>query len=349
MTTENVKGESKKKSDLKSLACGLDIGTMNLVFGRDDKPNEFNITRNMFLKLDIEDVPVQDLKDISHLQIDKSVYIIGEDSFKMANLFNKGVSRPMEKGMISPSEIDAIDVLTAIVKNMFGNIKDKDVYVSYSIPAEAVDLDRSVTYHEKVFSRILTSLGVNHKSLNESMAIIYSECAKENYTGIGISFGAGMCNVACSYKGVEVFKFATTRSGDWIDQNVANSLDIMPNRVTNIKEKYLNLVEDFSTNPNKKVKRILEALHYYYGSMIDYTVKCIFKQFDKKFDLEIEEPLPIIVSGGTSLAGGFLKIFTENINKKQIPFVVSEIRQPANPLTAVCQGLLIKTMADLTV
>lgn len=341
--------EQKKKSDLKSLACGLDIGTMNLVFSRSDKPNEFNLTRNMFLKLDIEEVPLQDLKEISHLQIGDSIYIIGEDSFRMANLFNKAVSRPMERGMISPSEIDAIDVLTAIVKNMFGDTKDKDVYVSYSIPAEAVDLDRSVTYHEKVFSRILTSLGVNHKSLNESMAIIYSECAKENYTGIGISFGAGMCNVACSYKGVEVFKFSTTRSGDWIDQNVANSLDIMPNRVTNIKEKYLNLVEDFSTNPNKKVKRIIEALHYYYGSMIDYTVKCIIKQFDKKFDLEIDEPLPIIVSGGTSLAGGFLKIFSENINKKEIPFVVSEIRQPANPLTAVCQGLLIKTMADLTV
>jgi len=336
------------KKNLKSLACGLDIGTMNLVFGRADKPGEFNITRNMFLKLDVDEVPMQDLKDISHLEVADSIYIIGEDSFRMANLFNKKVSRPMERGMISPSEIDAIDVLTAIVKNMFGDTKDKEVYVSYSIPAEAIDLDRSVTYHEKVFSRILNSLGINHKAVNESMSIIYSECAKENYTGIGISFGAGMCNVACSYKGVEVFKFSTTRSGDWIDTNVANSLDIMSNRVTNIKEKYLNLVEDFSSNPNKKIRRVLEALNYYYNTMIDYTVKNIIKQFDKKFDLEIDEPLPIIVSGGTSLAGGFLKIFSENINKKELPFVPSEIRQPANPLTAVCNGLLVKTMADLT-
>jgi hypothetical protein len=336
------------KKNVKSLACGLDIGTMNLVFGRADKPGEFNITRNMFLKLDVDEVPMQDLKDISHLEVADSIYIIGEDSFRMANLFNKKVSRPMERGMISPSEIDAIDVLTAIVKNMFGDTKDKEVYVSYSVPAEAIDLDRSVTYHEKVFSRILNSLGINHKSVNESMSIIYSECAKENYTGIGISFGAGMCNVACSYKGVEVFKFSTTRSGDWIDTNVANSLDIMPNRVTNIKEKYLNLIEDFSTNPNKKIRRVLEALNYYYNTMIDYTVKNIIKQFDKKFDLEIDEPLPIIVSGGTSLAGGFLKIFSENINKKELPFIPSEIRQPANPLTAVCNGLLVKTMADLT-
>lgn len=339
--------ELKKKKDTNSIGIGADFGTMNICVSRSDDQN-VKITRNMFLKLDVDEVPMQDLKEISHLEIGDSVYIIGEDAFRMANLFNKQVSRPMEKGMISPAEIDAVDVLASIVKNMFGNIKDKDAYCSYSIPAEAVDMQRSVTYHEKVFSRILTSLGVNHKAINESAAIIYSECAHENYTGIGISFGAGMVNAALLFKGIEVFKFSTTRAGDWIDQNVANSLNITSNRVTNIKEKYLNLTEDFSMNPNKKIRRILEALHYYYNAMIDYTVKNIIKQFEKKFDLEIDESLPIIVSGGTSLAGGFLKIFAENINKKELPFVVSEIRQPVNPLTTVCNGLLIKTMADLT-
>jgi len=344
---ENLEEKNVKKKSNPIVAVGTDVGTMNICCARSDK-DEITITRNMFLKLDSDEISKSDLRDISFVEMDDNVYIIGEDSFRMANIFNKKVSRPMEKGMISPKEIDAIDVITIIVKNLFGDIKDKEIYCSYSIPAEAIDLERSVTYHEKVFSRILGSIGVNHKSINESMAIVFAECEKENYTGIGISFGAGMCNVACSYKGVEVFKFATTRSGDWIDLNVAQSLNITQNRVTNIKEKYLDLSKDFMDTSNKKTRRTLEALNYYYFAMIEYTIKNIIKQFEQKFDLEVDEKLPIIVSGGTSLANGFLQLFKDSIGNHGLPFEVSEIRQPKNPLTCVSQGLLIKTLADLS-
>ena len=345
---ENLEEKNVKKKSNPIVAVGTDVGTMNICCARSDK-DEITITRNMFLKLDSDEISKSDLRDISFVEMDDNVYIIGEDSFRMANIFNKKVSRPMEKGMISPKEIDAIDVITIIVKNLFGDIKDKEIYCSYSIPAEAIDLERSVTYHEKVFSRILGSIGVNHKSINESMAIVFAECEKENYTGIGISFGAGMCNVACSYKGVEVFKFATTRSGDWIDLNVAQSLNITQNRVTNIKEKYLDLSKDFMDTSNKKTRRTLEALNYYYFAMIEYTIKNIIKQFEQKFDLEVDEKLPIIVSGGTSLAGGFLQLFKDSIGNHGLPFEVYEIRQPKNPLTCVSQGLLVKTLAVLSV
>lgn len=343
---EEQKKEEPPKKKMTTVACGLDIGTMNIVFSSSEN-KQIKTSRNMFLKLDSEEVPIQDLKDISYVEMEDSIYIVGEDAFRMANLFNKQVSRPMEKGMISPNEIDAIDVLTLVVKDLIGPTKHKDIYCSYSIPAEAIDIDRSVTYHEKVFSRILASIGINHKSINESMAIIFSECEKENYTGIGISFGAGMCNVACSYKGVEIFEFATTRSGDWIDYNVSQNLNITQNRVTNIKERHLDLSENFMTNPNRKIRRVLEALHYYYNSMIEYTVKNIIKEFEQKFDLETDESLPIVVSGGTSLAKGFLDLFKEAIKHYDLPFSVSEIRQASDPLTCVSKGLLIKTLADL--
>ena len=62
-----------------------------------------------------------------------------------------------------------------------------------------------------MFARILNTIGVNHTSVNEGMAIIYSECAKENFSGIGISFGAGMANVTIAYKGIEALKFSTDK------------------------------------------------------------------------------------------------------------------------------------------
>jgi len=327
---------------------GLDIGTMNICMARSDS-DEIKITRNVFLPLTKDEVVISELTDISYVEDSEgNLFIIGQDAFVFSNIFGQKVSRPMESGLISPKEVAAIDVLTLMLQELFGNIKDKEVYCSYSIPAEAIDEGRSVTYHEKVFARILGSIGVNHSPVNEGMAIIYSETKEENFSGVAMSLGAGMTNCAVSYKGVEALKFSTARSGDWIDKNVGESLDIIPNRVTSLKEKSLSLEEDFSTEKNKKKRRVLEALHYYYEALIRYTIKRIIKEFNERVDIEVEESIPFIVSGGTSLPKGFLSLFKNVLSGYELPFKVSEIRQAKNPLTAVANGLLVKTIADIS-
>lgn len=334
--------------DHNKIAIGLDIGTMNICCARSDS-TIVKTTRNVFLELDPEETEVSELSNVSFVrnEEDNKLFIIGSDAFTFANIFSQHVARPMESGLISPKEMYAIDVLALMVKEIIGDIKDIDVYCSYSIPAEAIDEGRSITYHEKVFGRILSNIGVNYTSVNEAMAIIYSECAKEQFSGIAISFGAGMSNVVVSYKGIEALKFSTSRSGDWIDNNVSTSLSIVPNRVTNIKEKNLNLRDGFMKEKNRKTRRILEALDYYYSALVEYTIKKIIQEFDSKMDVEIDEEVPMIVSGGTSLPKGFLDLFKNTLRKYQLPFQISEIRKAKNPLTAVAGGLLVKTLSDI--
>jgi hypothetical protein len=342
--SEEVKGESKKKDEVVSI--GLDCGTMHLVCSRSDT-DEVNIGRNVFLSLDSDDVQISELSDINYVRSDDDeLFIIGSDAFKYANIFGQQVSRPMEKGLISPKEISAIDVLTLMVKDLIGDVQDKVAYCSYSIPAEAIDEGRSVTYHENVFAKILRSLGVNYTSVNEAMAIIYSECAKEKFSGIGISFGAGMANIAVAYKGIAALTFSTARAGDWIDNETAASLGMVANRVTSIKEKYMQLSGEV-TIKNKKTKRVLEALYYYHKALIEYTVKKIIKEFNDKVDIEVDEPIPIVISGGTSMPKGFVELFKSVISEYDLPFEVSEIRRAKNPLTAVANGLLVRTMSDV--
>jgi hypothetical protein len=255
------------------VCVGLDVGTMHLACARSDD-DEIKITRNVFLPLNTEDVSVSQLSDISYVEGDDGeLFIIGSDAFNFANIFGQKVARPMESGLISSKEIYALDVLTLMIKDLIGDIKDNDAYCSYSIPAEAIDAGRSVIYHEKVFGQILSSLGINHTSVNEAMAIIYSECAKESFSGIGISFGAGMANVAVAYKGIEALKFSTARAGDWVDANAADSCGVVQNRVTSVKENSLDLTDPLALKEkNKKKKLILSALYHYHEALINYTV-----------------------------------------------------------------------------
>ena len=341
-----VAKEQPKTAVGDTLCIGLDVGTMHLVCARSDS-NDVKMTRNVFLPLDSDDIQISELSEISYVESDDNeLFIIGSDAFKYANIFGQEVSRPMEKGLISPREISAIDVLTLMLKELIGKVKGRDAYCSYSIPAQAIDEGRSITYHENVFARILKSLGINYTSVNEAMAIIYSECAKEKFSGIGVSFGAGMANVAVSYKGVEALSFSTARAGDWIDKETGDSLGMVPNRVTSIKEKYMKLSGEVSIK-NKKTKRVLEALFYYHKALIDYTVKRIIKEFDEKVDIEVDESIPIVVSGGTSMPEGFVELFKDVISEYDLPFELSEIRKARDPLTAVANGLLIRTISDV--
>jgi hypothetical protein len=81
--------------------------------------------------------------------------------------------------------------------------------------------------------------------------------------------------------------------------------------------------------------------------LVEYTIKKIIKEFEDKVDVEVDEPIPIIVSGGTSIPEGFLNLFKNIITTYELPFEVSEIRKAKNPLTAVANGLLVRTMADV--
>ena len=322
---------------------GLDIGTMNLVAATiNDDSIESCALRNVFLEIDNFSIGSMDLKSISHIQIDESVYILSQDAYNFANIFNKTVSRPMNKGLISSNEIDGIDIISTMIKKLIGdNNSNIKPVCCYSVPANPLDSDMDVSYHKNVFERIVTQLNYIPLSLNEATAVIYSECEDTDFTGIGISFGAGMTNIAVVFKAVPVLTFSLSRGGDWIDLNAGNSIGTISNRVNLIKEKENFNLTDYKIG-NKKEQRIREALIYYYKDLINYVTSNIINSLSK-IEVDFPEHIPIIVSGGTSLADGFIDLVTNIFNDYEFPFTVKEVKTANNQLTAVAEGCLIKS------
>lgn len=330
---------------------GFDVGTGRMLsaFKKDSKINISSL-RNAFIFVSQDDIAASelastDLDYITQKDEDGEIQfnaILGDDAFVFSNLFNKTVQRPMRHGVISSSEIDAIDILTSMCKQLSGK-EVTDGLCVFSVPAQAVDADLPpVEYHERVFTKIFKTIGFNNVTpLNEGASIVFSECADTNFTGIGCSFGSGLINIAFVYKGSPVLKFAVSRSGDWIDESVGKSLNMIPNRVASIKEKELDL-----NNPmtgNKKTRRVREALTYYYQSLIDYAIQTFIEEFKKNEDgADIDIEIPIVLSGGTSMPVGFRDLFEERFKQfKDFPYNISEIRMAKDPLTSTVKGCLI--------
>ena len=81
----------------------------------------------------------------------------------------------------------------------------------------------------------------------------------------------------------------------------------------------------------------------YYNTLISYILENISFELNKrKKDLPVfRKPVPIILSGGLVLAGGFLEKFKTCLDNMAFPIKIKEVRLAENPMTAVANGCLL--------
>jgi actin-like ATPase involved in cell morphogenesis len=326
-------------ADLKGV--GLDIGTNMLVaasIGEDGKP-VFKKQRDAFLRI----VPKSEINRKSirkaledrkaNFIIDNDEFIIvGEEALYMANERNLEARRPLSKGVLSPKEKDSLPMVKLIIKSLIGQgNSDKLVF---SVPGDPVDGDFDIFYHTEMMKAYLREMGFIASSINEGFAIAFSELLDDNLTGVCLSFGAGMVNTIVCYDGDPIVQFSVTKGGDWIDAAVGKALDLNASLVQIEKEETnLDLL--------KPVTKIQEALAVYYNILMDYALDSIVYELKKAKLPSFRGPVPVIVSGGLTLATNFVEKFKTHMESKKFPFAVREVKRAKDPMTSVANGALL--------
>jgi hypothetical protein len=270
---------------------------------------------------------------------DGSFIILGKDAIEKAVERNDSAKRPMYKGVVSSKEKDARRILTYILKEVSGTPAEPGEKLVFCVPAQPVDQedeDFDVGYHEDVIVKLLTEVGYSARAINEAEALCYSELEKDDYTGVALSWGAGMVNVCVMLNGEPVVTFSTTKSGDWVDRMAAVATGEPDSIVQAEKEN-----GDFTVGqPNDN--QVLAAVASYYDRLIDYTTKQLASSMEGHKSIpKFKDPLPVVVAGGTSKAKGFVDLFAKKLNENGFPLPVKEVRHAADPLHAVARGCLI--------
>lgn len=145
---------------------------------------------------------------------DGSLIVVGQDAINKAIERNSTALRPLRRGVVNPDEAEARKVLKFIFTQLVGKPETPGDVLVFSVPAEPVDQNEeefNTGYHEDVLKKDLGELGWNAQPLNEAEAICYSELEDDEYTGICLSFGAGMVNICVMSSGEPVLRFSTTK------------------------------------------------------------------------------------------------------------------------------------------
>lgn len=337
------------------MAKGLDVGTSFIVLAQD-------VTGNTADSQVVGNVAYKDFRDAFYIikpttpvatkmiekglqgkvfvkDADGSFIILGQDAIEKAVERNDSAKRPMFRGVVSPKEKEAKRVLAFILKEVVGTAAEPNEKIIFCVPAQPVDQeddDFDVGYHEDVVRTVLGECGYAARAINEAEALCYSELENDDYTGIGLSWGAGMVNVCVMLNGEPTVLFSTTKSGDWIDRMTAVA--------TNEPDSVVQAEKEHGTftigQPNDST--ILAAVSSYYERLIDYTTKQLAAALSNHRALpKFKEPILIALAGGTTKANGFVEMFRKKLEENGFPLPIKEVRHANDPLHAVARGCLI--------
>ena len=85
----------------------------------------------------------------------------------------------------------------------------------------------------------------------------------------------------------------------------------------------------------------------YDRNLIEYVLKNLAERFRVAQDVpSFTDPVEIVVAGGTSMVGGFVEVFADELKKVDFPLRVRSIRRAKEPLTSVARGCLIAAALD---
>jgi hypothetical protein len=75
--------------------------------------------------------------------------------------------------------------------------------------------------------------------------------------------------------------------------------------------------------------------------MVEKTVANIKKAIVETDSVKSENPVDIVIAGGSSAPNGFVELVREVIKEAKLPIEIGEIRRPDDHLYAVARGCLI--------
>jgi hypothetical protein len=132
---------------------------------------------------------------------------------------------------------------------------------------------------------------------------VYGELGDSNFTGIGVSYGDGMCNVCLDYLSVPVITFSVPKGDDYIDTSSAAAIRDLATSVRVEKEKGFRFSGLFEN-------KTYHALSVPYDDVIQSLVKSIREAFSNASNLpKLKKLVPLVLSGGTAMPAGFQERF----------------------------------------
>lgn len=195
--------------------------------------------------------------------------------------------------------------------------------------------------HADWLAAAVVSRGYKVVNCSAGLAVVLAELVRENFTGIGLVFGASRCEAVFAREGVEIARYELPRGGEAIDQSLAISEDrywwsmsgfreLETEGITQWKE---TLCTSVLEPANPRSERLLTGYHQL---AIELCTACE-THFPQS---ELPDSLPVVACGGATRIPGFADLLKQHLAESSLPIALDKTRIESAEYT-ISRGLLI--------
>ena len=234
-------------------------------------------------------------------------------------------------------------VLEAILQTLVPKARAQGEILAFSVPA-ATEGQGGRAHVPRGHAAPATSSrwATRPVAINEGLAVIFSELEDNNFTGIGISCGGGMCNVTLAYLSIPSHHVQHPQ-GRRLHRPVGGrrSSNEHATRVKVIKEEGLDLSRAAQGQVREGAAHLLRGPRGVAGGGAEAR-----RSRRRRSCPRTDRPLPIVLSGGTAKPRASRTCSRRRSSARSLPVEISGVRMASDPLTATARGALIAALYE---
>ncbi len=196
-------------------------------------------------------------------------------------------------------------------------------------------------FHADWLRAALDEMGYQIVTCSAGLALVLAEMVREEFTGLGLVFGASRCEAVLAREGKEIARCELPRGGDAIDQAIAIAEDrywwsmagfreLDTEGITEWKE---SLTASLLQPANLRGERLLAGYHQLAAELCGLCESALSRH-------EFPEALAVIAGGGAVRIPGFAELLAEHLRESSLPIALDKTRiAPAE--STISRGLLI--------
>ena len=283
---------------------------------------------------------------------ERELLIIGDAAAEYSQMFQVPCVPLLPGGKVPTDDPPARQIIGAIVDSLLPEPSQKNEKCGMTIPGHSSSGQMGIVDETTGFLyRLVQMRGYEPVIVPAGLAVVFAELVDHSFTGIGMSIGAGSCDVSMAHHGVEIARCTIPRGGNWIDEQMAHqwknySWDVSGNQyldtdnVSQWKQKF----DGSLLEPKTVQEQLLADL---YQELLGHVFEEVALSFSKEYRVKNSpSPVSLVCSGGMTRITGFEKMLKDQILKTPLSIEVGDVRISTRSAHTIARGCLIQAELD---
>ena len=256
--------------------------------------------------------------------------LFGDLALEWADILNLTAVPLLPGGRVPQSNPVARQILTLMIDAVLPSAERPGDVCCLTIPGGHDIHQDDLPYDVRLFQQLVALRGYQPKLISPGQAVVLAELSLASFSGIGISFGAGNCQIGVIHCGREL---ASCSFNECLSEHSEDRIE--PTLLSTGQE------------PNPADRKLRTARDQVLARELTETLTAARDELDRQGIARwLVQPTHVICTGHPTTEPGFAQLLAEIWNSLEWPMKVGQLRVTTDAVYSIARGCLIQSRLE---